>query len=379
MLKYVFIKKSMCFWRCFKTNTKKTWDRFFSLSHDMMCIANFDGYFEYVNPAFTTTLGWTDEELTSKPFSEFVHPDDKDATQEAVTTQTQGNPVLVFENRYVCKNGDYRWLSWNSIPSVEEGLIYAVARDVTEEKASRDKIERLNIELEKRSRDLEAINQELESFSYSVSHDLRAPLRSIDGFSQMLLEDYEQLLDEEGVDSLRRIRAASQRMASLIDDILKLSRITRLAIHRQPVDLSGIARQTAEELEAEEPKRRIEYAISPGIEANGDPQLLRIVIENLLGNAVKFTGKRKNAKVEFGMLEEDAGPPVYFVRDNGAGFSMEYAHKLFGVFQRLHRSSDFPGTGIGLATVQRIINRHRGRVWAEGREDRGSTFYFTTE
>lgn len=226
---------------------------------------------------------------------------------------------------------------------------------------------------------LQVANKELETFSYSVSHDLRAPLRSIDGFSQILLEDYQDKLDEEGQDNLRRVRAASQRMGVLIDDILKLSRISRFDMHRQPVDLSRLAGEIAEDLKAEYPKRRIDFKITSGLVTHGDAHLLRIVLENLLGNAAKFTGNRKEAIIQFGSQEKKSGPAIYFVRDNGAGFNMKYAKNLFGVFQRLHKSSDFPGTGVGLATVKRILSRHQGQIWAESVEGKGTTFYFTTE
>jgi len=219
-------------------------------------------------------------------------------------------------------------------------------------------------------------NKELEAFSYSVSHDLRAPLRHIDGFSRVLLEDYQNSLDEAGKHHLERLRAASQRMGQLIDDMLKLSRITRAEIRHEPVDLSRLARKVTLELQQAEPGRRVELALREGIIARGDPRLLQVVLENLLANAWKFSSKRPVAKIEFGVAHND-DRPVYYVKDNGVGFDMAYVSKLFGAFQRLHRSEEFPGTGIGLATVQRIIHRHGGRVWAEGEVDKGATLYFT--
>ena len=255
-----------------------------------------------------------------------------------------------------------------------------VTRDLTERRAVEEQVRRLNAELERkveeRTAQLEAANKELEAFSYSVSHDLRAPLRGIDGFSQALLEDYADRLDGEGQDYLRRIRAATQRMARLIDDLLNLSRITRAGLRREPVDLSAIARSVAEQLARSHPGRKVEFRIAEGVKAEGDPHLLRVALENLLGNAWKFTGKTPAARVEFGVTEAD-GAPAYFVRDNGAGFDMAYAGKLFGAFQRLHDAREFEGTGIGLATVQRVVRRHGGRVWAEGAPGLGATFYFT--
>ncbi|MCX5768118.1 MAG: ATP-binding protein [Gemmatimonadetes bacterium] len=223
---------------------------------------------------------------------------------------------------------------------------------------------------------LEAANKEMEAFSYSVSHDLRAPLRSIDGFSRIVLEDYQAKLDDEGRDSLNRIRAAAQHMAKLIDDMLKLSRISRAELRRERVDLSAVARDVAEALTQTDPSRAVEFVITDGLVADGDPTLLRAVLDNLLGNAWKFTGRRAHARIEFGSVQQD-DLTNYFVRDNGAGFNEAHAGKLFDAFQRLHSGTDFPGTGIGLATVRRIIHRHGGRVWAHGTVDDGATFSFT--
>jgi light-regulated signal transduction histidine kinase (bacteriophytochrome) len=205
---------------------------------------------------------------------------------------------------------------------------------------------------------------------------LRAPLRGIDGFSQALLEDYSQNLDGTGKQHLERVRAAAQRMSALIDDLLELSRITRAEIQREQIDLSEMARAVAQELSQLDPARKAEFAIAPNLEAEGDPRLLRTVLENLLGNGWKFTSRRPAARIEFGRTQAK-GESAFFVRDNGAGFDPAYAQRLFGAFQRLHAATDFPGTGVGLASVQRIIHRHGGRLWAEGAVNEGATFFFT--
>ncbi len=253
--------------------------------------------------------------------------------------------------------------------------------------------------------ELTASNKELEAFSYSVSHDLRAPLRAIDGFSQALLEDCGDQLDAQGRHHVQRVRAGTQRMGQLIDDLLSLSRVTRSELHREPIDLSALVHAVADELQKRQPERRVDFDIAAGVVAYGDARLLRVLLENLLGNAWKYTSKHPAARIEFGTLadgrvrtvdsrvqDQSATPDsfnpqsairnpqsttVYFVRDDGAGFDMAQADRLFGAFQRLHSAQEFDGTGIGLATVQRIVHRHGGQVWAEGRVDHGATFYFT--
>jgi signal transduction histidine kinase len=279
-----------------------------------------------------------------------------------------------------------------------------VAREVTEkrnfslraQKLSRDEIgmlaegfntmlaemERLHAELEQRVRErtaqLEYTNRELEAFCYSVSHDLRAPLRAIDGFSQALLEDFPKEMPEEAQRFLSRIRSSTQRMGQLIEDLLNLSQVSRVGLERREIDITEIAKQVAADLRGREPGRRIEISIGEGLRAEGDPRLLRAAIENLVGNAWKFTSKTEQPRVEIGALREGA-PATFFVRDNGAGFDMAYAAKLFGAFQRLHSNADYPGTGIGLATVQRIMHRHGGRIWADATPGKGAAFFFTLE
>ncbi|MEO5656690.1 MAG: ATP-binding protein [Nitrospiria bacterium] len=351
-------------------------DRYFQFSLDMLCIAGFDGYFKRLNPQWQSTTGWTPQELMSKPYLEFVHPDDRAATINEAGTLSDGRPTVSFENRYVCRDGSYKWFQWKAAPLPEGHIIYAAARDVSERKKMDEDMNRLNADLQAQTIRLDAANKELEAFCYSVSHDLRAPLRGIDGFSRALLEDYADRLDAEGKSYLERVRAASRRMAQLIDDLLNLSRVTRGEIHREPVDLSAIARAVAAELQAEHPQRHVDVVVADGLRTEGDPRLLKIVMDNLLGNAWKYTGKHPRAAIEVGVASRN-GRTTYFVRDDGAGFDMAGADKLFGAFQRLHGAAEFPGTGIGLATVQRIVTRHGGRVWAEGAVERGATVYFT--
>ncbi len=244
--------------------------------------------------------------------------------------------------------------------------------EATEARGARELVETRAVLVD----ELERKNKELEAFSYSVSHDLRAPLRSIDGFSKALIEDYGGQLDANGQRYLERVRAAAQRMGELIDDLLQLSKVGRADLQRTRVDLSGLARRVSTELQRAHPGRRVEVLIADGVFADADGRLLQAVLENLLGNAWKFTAPVSEAVIEFGASQRD-GVPTYFVRDNGAGFNMTYAAKLFTPFQRLHTEAQFPGTGIGLATVQRIVDRHGGRVWAEGAVDRGATFFWT--
>jgi PAS domain S-box-containing protein len=267
-------------------------------------------------------------------------------------------------------------ISLSLIETDEGPLAISLVRDVSDRRQIEARVRQLNVDLEHRVAELAAVNGELEAFSYSVSHDLRAPLRAIDGFSLALLEDHGARLDEEARDHLARVRAAAQRMAELIDDLLDLSRVTRRTMERQRVDVSAIARAIVEQLQRSAPGRAVDLAIADGIAAEGDDSLLRVALENLLGNAWKFTGHAPRARIEFGVVQRD-GLPTYFVADNGVGFDMAHAGKLFGPFQRLHGMQEFPGTGIGLATVQRIVQRHGGRVWAEARPGQGATFYFT--
>jgi len=353
-----------------------------------------------VNDAYCELLGYTRAELLTKNVR------DLEAVETPLETGQRLQEAMVDgrlrrEVHHRCKDGRVLDVEFSStFQNVSGGRFFAFLYDITERKQAEDEIRKLNADLErrvqKRTADLEATNKELEAFSYSVSHDLRAPLRAVDGFSAILLERYGPRLDAQGRHYLERLRSGAAHMEDLINDLLLLSRITRSEMHRETVDLSGVARAIAGELRKTQPERRVEFVIAGGLRVDGDPGLLRAALENLLGNAWKYTSKHPTARIEFGALGLGAGGqravenptdpqpplpdpdiPIYFVRDDGAGFDMAYAGKLFGAFQRLHGAEEFEGTGIGLATVQRIIHLHGGSVWAEGEVDRGATFYFT--
>jgi len=487
-----------------RRQTQAEIDRFFALSLDMLCIANADGYFKRISPAFTQTLGWSTEEILARPFLDFVHPDDSVATVRVVETLGKGQPLLDFENRYQHKDGSWRVLSWKAVPQ-PGGLMYCAGRDITERKRAEEslrkseeefrslaesmpqivwatradgwniyfnqqwvdytgltreesyghgwnipfhpddqqrawdawqratknldtyqlecrlrradgvyrwwlirgipqcnangeiqkwfgtctdiedikeaeeKIARLNADLQHRAAQLEGANKELESFSYSVSHDLRAPLRHVQGYVQMLAAATEGQLSDKALRYLKTINDASVEMGQLIDDLLAFSRMGRAEMSEDSVEPDILMKETLRGLELAVQGRNIEWKIAPLPGVVGDRAMIRQVLVNLVGNAVKYTRQRDPARIEIGCEGEKDGRLIFFVRDNGAGFDMQYAHKLFGVFQRLHRADEFEGTGIGLATVRRIISRHGGRVWAEGKVGEGAAFYFTLQ
>ena len=318
-------------------------------------------------------LGLSDpaEAVGKSDFDFFPHAQESFEKEQEIIQS--GKPLLDQEEFVIWPDGSATWVSTTKVPLHDQnGQIigtFGISRDITGRKHS-------ELEVQKAKLELEAANKELEAFSYSVSHDLRAPLRSVDGFSQALLEDYGDILPDDGRNFLERIRNSTQRMAQLIDDLLNLSKVTRAPLKTVAVDLSKLAENIAAELKRQDADRHVEFTIAQNLSTNGDPRLLQIVLENLMSNAWKFTSKRNVGQIEVGSKVED-GETVYFIRDNGAGFDMTYVNKLFGAFQRLHAMTEFPGTGIGLATIQRIIHRHGGRVWAEGAVGEGATFFFT--
>lgn len=343
-------------------------ERFFSVSIDMLCISSSDGYFKKVNPAFERILGYSPRELCSRSYLDFIHPEDVERTALEVQKQMRTHePVFNFENRYRCKDGTYRILSWKSAPVGP--LMYAAARDITDSRTAEQ-------ELNRAKEAAEGANKELESFSYTIAHDLRAPVRAIVGFSQMVQEDAESSFSADATGHLRRVISAGKKMEQMIDGLLHLSRLSRQELSKQRVNLSLMAQDICTELQTAQPERKASVAIAESLLVEGDPILLKVALTNLLGNAWKYSAKSSEIKIEFGQTMQD-GQSAFFIQDHGAGFDMRYVDKLFGVFQRLHTDRDFEGTGIGLATVRRIIRSHGGKIWAQSEVGQGATFYFT--
>lgn len=373
---------------------------------------------QFINPAGVQLLGGKSaDDIIGKTISDFTPPDRQEDILNQFRRRMAGEMVYPAENILRKLDGSLVNVEVvaNPILYLDKPAIQIIATDITErkkieekilanqmelqrllaeadqsrlvllslvedQKAAEEKLNQLNVELEKRvsqrTAQLEAVNKELEAFSYSVSHDLRAPLRGIDGWSLALLEDYGDQLNEEAQRYLQRVRDETQRMGQLIDDLLRLSRVTRVEIKQSEVDLSELAKMIMSRLLEENGQPHIEAKIQEGLLVSGDVNLLEILLTNLLSNALKFSGRQAQPKIEFGR-ETINGQPTYFVRDNGVGFDMQYAKNLFGAFQRMHKQTEFPGTGIGLATVQRIVNRHGGKVWADAKKNEGATFYFT--
>lgn len=330
-----------------------------------------------VSPSVESLLGYKPEEVIgTKIIDLYVHPEERQRLYKEL--QDTNGKVQDFEAPLKCKDGSVIWVSTNAHYYLQDGVVAGIegtTRNITQLKKAQDELQRHRNELEVL---VDERTRELEAFSYSVSHDLRAPLRTINGFGLAIEEEYSELLDEKGKDYLRRVRTSTQRMSDLIDDLLQLARISRQNISEEIVDISGIAKNIMCELSQEEPERIVTTVIASGLMVKGDSRLLEIAMRNLLKNAWKFTSKREEALIEFGATNyPGTNKTVYFVRDNGVGFDIKYMEKLFLPFQRLHKLDDFSGTGIGLAIVKRVLERHDGEVWAESVQDQGATFYFT--
>lgn len=350
-----------------------------------MAIANQTSRIFRVNEALCSILGYTKEEITGKTYVDLIHPGErKKHLRNMVQIRTGKMNHFHSEDRYVHKKGFILWgiLSVSVVRDKDGDPLYYIGQitDITGKKRAELELEKLNSELEKkveeRTRQLKLANKELESFSYSVSHDLRAPLRAIDGFSHAVLEDYSDKLDETGIGYLNRVRGASQKLSHLIDEFLDLARVSRASLHTTQINMTEIVNTVLGVLKSGDPERVIHFHVQEFVMAHADLQQMKIVMQNLLENAWKYSSGKENARIEFGMMHE-GHRKIYYVRDNGAGFNMDYYEKLFIPFQRLHNQNEFSGSGIGLATVKRIIDRHHGTIWAESEEGRGAVFYFT--
>jgi PAS domain S-box-containing protein len=342
-------------------------DRYFSHSLDLLCIADLNGNFRRLNKAWEFTLGYKLEDLEGKSFLEFVHPDDLNSTLAAMADLSKNIEVLNFTNRYRHKDGSYRWIEWKSFPSGH--LIYASARDITERI-------RIDKELTDANRRLQSTNKELEAFSYSVSHDLRAPLRHINGFIELLRKKIIETADESVKRYLDIISKASKKLGTLIDELLAYSRAGRVKIMPKEVNLNELVKEVITELKPQTENRKIVWRIEQLPKVQADYNLIKLVYQNLISNAIKFTRKKEKAIIEITAKQEN-GKHFLKVKDNGAGFDMTFSDRLFGVFQRLHGEEEFEGSGIGLANVQRIVNMHRGEIRAEGKVNEGAEFVFS--
>ncbi len=350
------------------------------LAPDGIFISDAHGKSSDVNTSGCRMLGYGHDEILTKNIADLIAPEEA-STDPVCRDELRRGSTIISERQFIRKDGTLLPVEISS-GMLPDGQLQRIVRDISERKRAEEVIQKLNSDLEmrvvKRTAELEAANKELEAFSYSVSHDLRAPLRGIDGWSQALIEDFGSQLDDRAQRYLTLVRTETQRMGQLIDDLLGFSRVTRAEMRHERVDLTSTARTIAVYLMDMSPERDVEFVIAEGLNADGDPHLLELTLSNLLNNAFKFTGRTENARIEFGCASLQ-GKRTFFVRDNGAGFDMTYTKNLFAPFQRMHNLSEFPGTGIGLATVQRIIHRHGGQVWAEGEVNRGATFYFTLE
>ena len=369
-------------------------NRFFTLSLDLLAIASFDDYFIQLNPVWESTLGFPADLLKSKSLLEFVHPEDRTGTAEQLTRLKLGISPGYFENRYLCSDGSFRWLGWTAAPFASEQLVYIFARDITTRKASEAEIKTLNTELERRITDLTDINNELEAFNYSISHDLRAPLRSIRSFAQFLREeDGSTKLDPEREDYLRRVESAAKYMDILLLDLLQYSRLSRSELDLVPVDLAAAVQDVLTSIEPEVQERKAEVRVQgPLLSVIAHPATLRQILYNLISNALKFVPAHRIPQVDISCevapeptsaivsapSQVTRHPPSVrvWVTDQGIGIAPQYHKKIFGLFQRLHSQENYPGTGIGLALVRRGLERMGGRIGLESEAGKGSRFWF---
>jgi PAS domain S-box-containing protein len=360
--------------------TKAMYEGLFEFAPDAIVVVNREGRIVQVNKRTEALFGYTREELLNSEPDVLVperfrekHREHRRMYMSEPRVRPMGTGLELYGRR---KNGrefpvDISLGVLQPVQAETDIVVLAVVRDITERKET----EKM---LREATADLERSNKELEQFAYSISHDLKAPLRRIEGFIRILNEDYSVKLDETGRDYLRRVKAGSEKMQELINALLNLSSITRNDTNRSKVDLTAFVKAAAAELLSSHPDRRVEFAIAGDVTVEGDPVLLRLVVQNLMDNAFKYTGKRAIARIEFGVKQFD-GKPVYFIKDDGVGYEMENAIRLFTPFQRLHTAAEFPGLGIGLATAQRIIHHHGGHIWAEGEMNKGATFFFTLQ
>ena len=348
---------------------------------DMISVNAPDGTFTYVSPSSSSLLGYTAEEMIGiSPYS-LIHPDDTANVREGHVALLETPEDFRRQFRMRRSNDEYVWVETTSKavrnPDGTVRELVSATRDISSRKAAEDAASQFNLELARKAAQLEATNQELEAFTYSVSHDLRAPLRAIDGFSRILTETFRDRIPEEAVRNLDRVRANAQKMGTLIDDLLDLSRVSKRSLERRQCDMHKMAQMAFQEVSEGEQSDSVKFILSDLPDCPGDPGLINQLFVNLISNAIKFSRGCAEPTVEVGVEDKAQGFTVYFVRDNGIGFDMDYANKIFGVFQRLHNSSQYEGTGVGLAIVQRIVNRHGGRIWVDSAPNAGTTFFFT--
>ena len=350
-------------------------NRFFNLSVDLLAIADFDGHFLQINPSWEKVLGFSEEELKARSGLEFVHPEDRAAMEYQLASLKRGATVS-FEGRYLCKNGGYRWLGWTAAPFESEKLLYIFARDITARKSSEEEIRGLNHELEKRVGELTDINRELESFCYSISHDLRAPLRAMQGFASTLLHDYGPKLDDDGKDFARRIVNSSMFMDKLLHDLLDYSRLSRAQCEPAAVNVPEVLDEILEQIEKEIDEKQAEIQIHcPLAVVAAHPPTLRQILYNLISNALKFIPPQRTPTIRI-WTESHSSMVRICIQDNGIGIAPEHHEKIFGLFERLHGNHVYSGTGIGLAIVRKGAERMNGRVGLESKPGEGSCFWF---